>query len=221
MLYKCEVSGIEAMARNHHTRDGDWKSRRRNDHFAHQAKAAGYRSRAAWKLIEINDKDRLINRGSVVIDLGAAPGSWSQVALKEVGATGRVIAVDRLPIEPLDNLEIIEGDFTKADIQAAVKDAAQNKPIDLVLSDMAPNISGVRDFDQARSIELATAARNFALEHLCPGGRLVLKLFEGSETVGFKRDTRKLFEACAVRKPSSSRPESTEFFLVARRSNVA
>jgi 23S rRNA (uridine2552-2'-O)-methyltransferase len=208
------------MARNHHTKDGDWKSRRRKDHFAHQAKAAGYRSRAAWKLIEINDKDRLINRGSVVIDLGAAPGSWSQVALKEVGVTGRVVAVDRLPIEPLDNLEIIEGDFMKADVQGAVKDAAQNKPIDLVLSDMAPNISGVRDFDQARSIELATAARKFALEHLRPGGRLVLKLFEGTETVGFKRDTRKLFEVCTVRKPSSSRSESTEFFLVARRSNV-
>jgi len=174
----------------------------------------GYRSRAAWKLLELDKKDRLISEGFVVIDLGAAPGSWSQVALAKTGPTGRVVAVDQNPIEPLANLQIIEGSFMTSVVQAAVRKAAENKPIDLVLSDMAPNISGVKDFDQVRSIELAIAARDFALDCLRPGGKFVVKLFEGSETVAFQRETRKLFEECSIRKPLSSRSESAEFFLV-------
>ena len=209
------------MGRKHHTRAGDLGVRRARDSYAKEAKAVGYRSRAAWKLLELNRKDRLIRKGFVIVDLGAAPGSWSQVALAKTGPTGRVVAVDQSPMEPLVNLKIIKGDFTSPVVRAAVWRAVQDAPIDLVLSDMAPNISGVRDIDQARCTELARVARDFALECLRPGGRLVVKVFEGTETASFQRETRELFEVCAARKPVSSRPESPEFFLVARRANVS
>jgi 23S rRNA (uridine2552-2'-O)-methyltransferase len=208
------------MGRKHQTKRGDWATRRARDFYAKQAQAAGYRSRAAWKLLELDQKDRLICEGYVVVDLGAAPGSWSQVASTKTGPTGRVVAVDRHPIKPLSGVEIIEGDFMMPVVRAAVLAAFRNAPIDLVLSDMAPNISGVRDIDQARSIELARLARDFALEYLRPGGRLVVKLFEGAETDSFQRETKGLFEACVVRKPNSSRRESSEFFLVARRAKA-
>ena len=208
------------MGRKHQTRSGDWAARRARDPYAKQAQAAGYRSRAAWKLLELDQKDRLIRKGYVVVDLGAAPGSWSQVALAKTGPTGRVVAVDQSPIEPLADLEIIEGDFMVPAVRAAVRKAVRDAPIDLVLSDMAPNISGVRDIDQVRCTELARVARDFALECLRPGGRLVVKLFEGTETASFQRETRALFEVCAARKPVSSRPESPEFFLVARRAEA-
>jgi 23S rRNA (uridine2552-2'-O)-methyltransferase len=168
-------------------------------------------------LLQLDQKDQLIQKGHVIIDLGAAPGSWSQVALTKTGPTGQVVAVDEKPIEPLANLQIINGNFLDSSVQLAVRKAVRNRPIDLVLSDMAPNISGVRDIDQVRCIELARAARDFALEHLRSGGRLVVKLFEGSEAAAFHRETRGYFEVCAARKPESSRSESPEFFLVARR----
>jgi 23S rRNA (uridine2552-2'-O)-methyltransferase len=186
-----------------------------------QAQAAGYRSRAAYKLLELNQKDQLIRKGSVVVDLGAAPGSWSQVALAQTGPAGQVVAVDQSPIEPLADLEIIEGDFRALAVRTAVQKAVRNAPIDLVLSDMAPNISGVRDVDQLRCVELARVARDFALECLRPGGRLVVKLFEGTETASFQRETKGMFETCTTRKPVSSRPESPEFFLVARRAKAS
>ena len=208
------------MGRKHQTRSGDWAARRARDPFAKQACEAGYRSRAAWKLLELDQKDRLIRKGYVVVDLGAAPGSWSQVALAKTGSTGRVVAVDQNPIEPLTDLEIIEGDFMVPAVRAAVRGAVRDAPIDLVLSDMAPNISGVRDVDQVRCTELARVARDFALECLRPGGRLVVKLFEGTETDLFQRETRGLFEVCATRKPVSSRAESPEVFLVARRAKA-
>ena len=198
------------MSRKHQRGSGDWAARRARDPYAKQAQTAGYRSRAAWKLLELDQKDRLIRKGDVVVDLGAAPGSWSQVALAKTGPTGRVVAVDQNPIEPLTALEIIEGDFISPVVQAAVRKAVRNAPIDLVLSDMAPNISGVRDVDQARSTELARVARDFALECLRPGGRLVVKLFEGTEAAPFQRETRELFEACVARKPVSSRPKRTK-----------
>jgi 23S rRNA (uridine2552-2'-O)-methyltransferase len=168
-------------------------------------------------LLELDQKDRLIRKGYVVVDLGAAPGSWSQVALAKTGPTGRVVAVDQSPIEPLADLEIIEGDFMSSVVRTTVRKAVRNAPIDLVLSDMAPNISGVRDIDQVRCTELARVARDFALQCLRPSGQLVLKLFEGTETALFRRETRELFEVCTARKPVSSRPDSSEFFLVARR----
>ena len=208
------------MGRKHQTRSGDWAARRARDPYAKQAKTAGYRSRAAWKLLELDQKDRLIRKGYVIVDIGAAPGSWSQVALAKTGPTGRVVAVDQNPIEPLTALEIIEGDFMAPAVRAAVRKAVRDAPIDLVLSDMAPNISGVRDIDQVRCAELARVARDFALECLRPGGKFVVKLFEGTETVSFQRETRGLFEVCAARKPVSSRPESTEFFLVAGRAKA-
>ena len=208
------------MRRKRQTSSADWAARRARDSYAKRAQAVGYRSRAAWKLLELDQKDRLIRKGYVVVDLGAAPGSWSQVALAKTGPTGRVVAVDQSPIEPLADLEFIEGDFMAAAVRAAVRKAVRDAPIDLVLSDMAPNISGVRDNDQARCAELARVARDFALECLRPGGRLVVKLFEGTETASFQRETKGLFEVCAARKPGSSRPESPEFFLVARRAKA-
>lgn len=208
------------MGRKHQTRNGDWVARRARDTYAKHAKAVGYRSRAAWKLLELDQKDRLFRKGCVVVDLGAAPGSWSQVALAKTGPTGLVVAVDQSPIEPLADLEIIEGDFMTPGVRAAVRKVVKETPIDLVLSDMAPNISGVRNIDQVRCTELARVARDFALECLRPGGRLVVKLFEGTETASFQRETRGLFEVCVARKPVSSRPESPEFFLVARRTKA-
>ena len=204
------------MGRKHQTRRGDWTTRRAKDPYVKQAQAAGYRSRAAWKLIELDQKDQLIRKGHVIIDLGAAPGSWSQVALEKIGPTGRVVAVDQNSIEPLAHLHVIEGDFMVSTVRAAVRKAVRDDPIDLVLSDMAPNISGVKNIDQVRCRALAEAARDFALECLRPSGRLVVKLFEGSEGAAFHRETRLLFEDCVARKPVSSRPESSEYFLVAR-----
>jgi 23S rRNA (uridine2552-2'-O)-methyltransferase len=208
------------MGRKHQTRRGDWVARRARDPYARQAQVAGYRSRAAWKLLELDQKDRLFRKGSVVIDLGAAPGSWSQVALAKTGPMGRVVAVDQNPIEPLANLEIIQGDFTAPAVRAAVCKAVEGAAIDLVLCDMAPNISGVRDVDQVRCTALARMARDFALACLGASGGLVVKLFEGTEAAAFQRETRGLFEMCTARKPIASRSESSEYFLVAHRAKV-
>ena len=168
--------------------------------------------------MEIDKKDKLIRKGQIVIDLGAAPGSWSQVTLEKIGPDGRVVAVDLQPIKPLRGLKCIQGDFLSKDVREAVEQAVEKRPIDLVLSDMCPNITGVRHCDQARSIELAQAARDFALSILRPGGQLVLKMFEGIESKAFQRTTETLFGTCVVRKPASSRSKSSEFFLVARNS---
>ena len=197
------------------TKRGNWKARRNRDYFANQAPLAGYRSRAAWKLLEIDKKDSLIDKNGVTIDLGAAPGSWSQIVGEKIKDEGIVIAVDVLQMEPLANVTFIRGDFMDINIQADILEAVKYRKVDLVLSDMAPNLTGVRDFDQMRSIELAKAARDFALKCLSPRGCLLVKLFDGTETVNFQQETKRLFERCLVRKPTASRPESAEFFLIA------
>ena len=203
------------MTKNSQTKRGNWKTRRKNDYFANQAPLAGYRSRAAWKLLEIDKKDRLIDEKGVTIDLGAAPGSWSQVVGRKIKDEGLVIAVDVLQMEPLPNVTFIRGDFLQANIQANILEEVKYRKVDLVLSDMAPNLTGVRDFDQMRSIKLAQAARDFALGCLSPRGCLLVKLFDGAETVKFQQETKRLFGRCFVRKPAASRPESAEFFLIA------
>jgi 23S rRNA (uridine2552-2'-O)-methyltransferase len=181
----------------------------------------GYRSRAAFKLEELDQKDHLIHKGSIVVDLGAAPGSWSQYAVARTGPTGRVVAVDQILVEPLSDLLIVQGDFLDLTVHSEVMTAAGSGRIDLVLSDMAPNITGVKETDQARCIELARVAREFASGVLSVGGVFVVKLFESAEAQSFRRETELLFEDCTVRKPRSSRRESSEFYLVARQYNAA
>ena len=204
------------MARRGKTKKGDWVARQTSDPYVKQAKGAGYRSRAAFKLEELDRKDHLICQGSIVIDLGAAPGSWSQYAVSRAGPTGRVVAVDQIRIEPLPGLLIVQGNFLDLDVRSRVLMATRGKQVNLVLSDMAPNITGVKDTDMAQCMELAQVAREFASTILSKDGIFVVKLFEGAEAQLFRREIAQCFENCKVRKPASSRRESPEFYLVAR-----
>jgi len=196
---------------------GGWMSEHVNDPYVRRARAQGYRSRAAFKLLELDAKERLLGPGQTVVDLGAAPGSWSQVAAAKVGATGRVIAVDLLEIVPLERVEVVRGDFTEAATLAAVERLLGAGGVDLVLADMAPNISGVAATDQARAVHLAELAMAFALEHLKPGGALVVKVFQGAGFPELLAEMRRSFATVASRKPGASRGRSREMYLVGRR----
>lgn len=196
---------------------GAWMREHVNDPFVQRAKALGYRSRAAFKLLELDAKERLLGAGETVVDLGAAPGSWSQVAARKVGPAGRVIAVDILEIAPLEGVEIVRGDFAAPETLAALERVVGPGGVDLVLSDMAPNISGVAATDQARSIHLAERAAAFALAHLKPSGVLVVKVFQGSGFPELLARMRGAFATVASRKPGASRGRSSELYLVARR----
>lgn len=195
---------------------GAWMREHVNDPFVQRAKALGYRSRAAFKLLELDAKERLLGAGETVVDLGAAPGSWSQVAARKVGPAGRVIAVDILEIAPLEGVEIVRGDFAAPETLAALERVMGPGGVDLVLSDMAPNISGVAATDQARSIHLAELAAAFALAHLKPSGVLVVKVFQGSGFPELLARMRGAFATVASRKPGASRGRSSEMYLVAR-----
>jgi len=186
------------------------------DPYVRKAKALGYRSRAAFKLAEIDRTDRLFARGQRVIDLGAAPGGWSQVAAEKVGPGGRVIAVDVLEMAPLPGVEIIRGDFTEEAVLRQVERALGGDRVDLVLSDLSPNLSGVAAADQARSLELCELALEFALAHLKPGGSLLVKAFQGAGFPAFLQRLRRSFERVASRKPDASRSRSSEMYLLAR-----
>ncbi len=190
-----------------------WIARQDKDPYVKQARAAGYRARAAFKLLELDEKDRLLRPGLKVVDLGAAPGSWAQVAAEKVGDSGRVVALDILPMDALPGVEIIEGDFREAEALEALE-AAVGERVDLVLSDMAPNLSGIAASDQARSMHLAELAMDFARQWLAPNGRFVVKLFQGEGFDEFIREARATFRAVRVRKPKSSRRESREVYLV-------
>lgn len=191
-----------------------------SDPYVHRAKALGYRSRAAFKLLELDARERLLAPGQVVVDLGAAPGSWSQVAAARVGPAGRVVAVDLLEIAPLGRVEIVRGDFTAPQTRAAIAQATGPGGADLVLSDLAPNISGVAATDQARAVHLAELAVEFALAHLKPQGVLVVKVFQGAGFPELLAEMRKSFATVASRKPGASRGRSSELYLVARRPKV-
>ena len=203
------------------TRGGQrWIDEHINDPYVQRAKQAGYRSRAAFKLAELDDRDRLLRPGLTVLDLGAAPGSWSQLVKERLRGTGQIIAVDLLPIEPLPGVSIIQGDFGDASVLAAVRAAASGTTVALVLSDMAPNISGIASVDQARAIHLAELARDCALEMLASEGDLVIKLFQGSGYSEFLQSLRPYFEQVQTRKPAASRDRSSEMFVVARGRNA-
>jgi 23S rRNA (uridine2552-2'-O)-methyltransferase len=186
------------------------------DPYVRKARALGYRSRAAFKLAEIDRADRLFAPGQRVVDLGAAPGGWSQVAAAKVGPGGRVIAVDLLEIAPLPGVTAIRGDFTEETVLRAVERALGGERVDLVLSDMSPNLSGVAASDQARSIYLCELALDFALAHLQPEGTLLVKAFQGAGFPAFLQRLRASFERVASRKPGASRSRSSEMFLLAR-----
>ncbi len=193
-----------------------WLNEHFEDVYVRMAQQQGLRSRSAFKLLELHEKYGLVRKGMTVVDLGAAPGGWCQVVLPLVGSGGRVFALDILDMEPLDGVTFIQGDFTEDDALQALEDALEGRPVDLVLSDMAPNMSGMTTIDQAKAMYLAELALEFVKSHLKPGGDFVVKLFQGADFDGYVREVRSLFEKVLVRKPKASRPRSREVYLLAR-----
>lgn len=193
-----------------------WKQRQARDPYVRRAQQDGWRSRAAFKLLEIQQRDRLLSRGAVVVDLGAAPGGWSQFAAQAVGGSGQVIAVDLLEIDPLDGVHCIQGDFTDEIVMESVLNRLGDRKADLVMSDMAPNISGNWSVDQPRSMHLAELALEFACRVLGPGGSLIIKVFQGEGLDELVAAARARFGAVRLRKPAASRAESREIYVVAR-----
>lgn len=193
-----------------------WLREHENDPFVLRARREGFRARAAYKLLEIDERDRLLRPGALVVDLGAAPGSWSQVAARRVGPRGRVVAVDLLPVDPVPGVEILQGDFTEQSLADRVTAALGGRPADLVLSDMAPNISGIASADQARALHLAELALEFATGHLAPGGAFLVKVFQGEGFPAFRAAMLRRFASMATRKPAASRDRSTEVYLLGR-----
>lgn len=193
-----------------------WMRRHVSDPHVRHARDEGYRSRAAYKLLEIAERDRLLRPGLTVVDLGAAPGSWSQVVASAVAPGGRVIALDQIEMSPLSDVCIIRGDFRDAAVRARLEQVLEGRPVDLVLSDMAPNMSGISAMDQARCIALGELAMEFALHWVKPGGAFLVKLFHGRGYDAFVARMRRSFGTLAVRKPKASRDSSSEVYLVAR-----
>jgi 23S rRNA (uridine2552-2'-O)-methyltransferase len=191
-----------------------WMREHVSDPYVKKAKAEGYRSRAAYKLLEIDRKDRLFAPGQLVVDLGAAPGSWSQVAASRVGARGQVVALDLLPLEPLPGVHFIQGDFREQAVFDALQLALGGSKADLVISDLAPNISGIGVSDQARAMHLAELALDFAQLWLKPGGSLLVKVFQGADFAEFLAAMRQAFAKVASRKPEASRGRSSEMYLL-------
>jgi 23S rRNA (uridine2552-2'-O)-methyltransferase len=194
-----------------------WMQEHVRDPYVKRAQAQGLRSRAAFKLRELDAKDRLFSPGQTVVDLGAAPGSWSEFAARQVGAGGKVVAIDLLAMAPIPGVAFIQGDFADAAVLGQLERALGVDKIDLVLSDMAPNITGVSATDQARSLQLAELAVDFALAYLKPGGALLVKVFQGSGYPEFLGWLRERFATVASRKPGASRDRSREMYLLARR----
>jgi len=195
---------------------GRWLRRHFDDDYVRRAQQAGYRSRAAFKLLEINERDKILRPGMTVIDLGAAPGGWSQVAAKIVGERGEVIALDILPMDPIPNVRYIHGDFREDSVFTALLDMVGRRRVDLVISDMAPNISGMKSVDQPRAMYLAELALDMASKVLAPGGALLVKVFEGEGIDAFRRDLRRCFKTVVTRKPKASRFASREVYMLAK-----
>jgi 23S rRNA (uridine2552-2'-O)-methyltransferase len=199
----------------------DWIERHLADPYVQAANREGYRSRAAYKLIQIDDRDRLIRAPATVVELGAAPGSWTQVIVKRLSdragsLRGRVIALDLVPIEPIAGVQAIEGDFREESVERSLAEALGGWPADLILSDMSPSLSGIGAADAARSQDLCELALQFAVNHLKPGGDLLVKAFHASGYGQYVHQLKKRFKTVSVRKPAASRPESAEVYLLAR-----
>ena len=193
-----------------------WMREHVTDAYVKRANAEGYRSRAAYKLQQIAARDKLLKPGMTVVDLGAAPGGWTQVAAKAVGPSGHVIALDVLEMEQVSGVTVICGDFGDDETLAALERTLNGAAPDLVLSDMAPNISGIATVDQARSIALAELAADFALKHLKPQGNFLVKTFHGAGYEDLVATLRRSFRQVQSRKPDASRSRSSEVYLLAR-----
>ena len=193
-----------------------WRDRQERDPYVQRARKEGWRSRAVFKLEQIDQKERLLKRDMVCVDLGSAPGGWSQYVTSKLDGRARIIAVDLLPMDALPEVEFIQGDFCEDDVFEALLAAVGKNGADLVMSDMAPNISGTRAVDQPRSMYLVELALDMARRVLKPGGSFVCKVFQGEGFDAFVRDARNSFERVRVIKPKASRPGSREVYLVAR-----
>ena len=187
-----------------------------NDPYVREALRQGYRSRAAFKLQELAERDRLLRQGMAVVDLGAAPGSWSQVLRQRLGTGSRIVAIDLLPMDPIPGVTVLQGDFRDEEALRAIDNVLAGTRVDLVLSDLSPNLSGVGAADQARSVHLAELALAFACTHLQPGGDLVIKVFQGSGLAAFQREVGRHFDKVYLRKPKASRDRSRENYVVAK-----
>ena len=193
-----------------------WLQRQNRDPFVKRARAGEYRARSVYKLVELDQAEKLLRPGHTVVDLGAAPGSWSQYARDRVGPGGTVIAVDCLPMMPIAGVTIIEGDFSDMEVLNRCIASLNGALANLVMSDMAPNLTGIRATDQARSLHLAELAFDFAGRVLCEGGDLLLKVFQGEGSDEFRKELMERFQKVMVKKPRASRDASREFYVLAR-----
>jgi len=195
---------------------GIWRRERDNDAFFHEARRRGLRSRAALKLEAIDARDHLFRGAWVVVDLGAAPGGWSQIARRALPSGGRIIALDLVEMKPIAGVDFIQGDFRRANVLEQLEACVGRRAVDLVMSDMAPNLSGMKVNDQVRWRELAECAARFASGVLRPEGVLLVKLLQGEESASYLRTLREQFASVAVRKPAASRKQSSETYALAR-----
>jgi 23S rRNA (uridine2552-2'-O)-methyltransferase len=193
-----------------------WLAEHANDEFVKRAAAEGWRSRAVFKLMQIQERERLLRPGIRLVDLGAAPGGWSQYAARIVGGKSRIVATDILPMDAIPGVEFVQGDFREAAVLAQVLQCVGADKVDLVMSDMAPNLSGIDAVDQPRSMHLAELALEFADQVLAPGGDLLVKLFQGAGFEEIIRDARSRYARVATKKPKASRTRSPEIYLLAR-----
>ena len=196
------------------TSKGEWLRRQNKDQYVLMSRREGLRSRAAFKLEQINEKYKIFNSGYRVLDLGCAPGGWLTVARKYVGPKGKIVGVDLLDIDPIDGIDFIKGDFRDQKIVEQIQERTEIQGLDLVISDMAPNITGVREADQANIFELLESVQRFALENLNPGGNLLLKCFEGPGTKSLRLNLQRQFKRVSSYKPAASRRESREFYIL-------
>ncbi len=191
-----------------------WMQEHLNDPYVKLAQKEGYRARAAYKLMEIDDKDKLIKPGMTVVDLGSAPGSWSQVAIQRLKGQGKVIALDILDMQPIGGVTFIQGDFREETVLRALEEKLNNVQVDLVIADMAPNISGVKDVDQAGAAYLTELALEFSKDWLKPSGNFLVKVFIGAGFEEILKSMREMFDKVVTRKPKASRDRSSEVYLL-------
>lgn len=201
-------------------KNSSWLARQKRDKYVQAAKKEGYRSRASYKLLELQNKYNLIKPGMKVVDLGAAPGGWSQVLAGILGDKGKLWALDILPIDPISNVSIIQGDFTTQQIHDDLSNALNGERLDWVVSDIAPNMSGCISVDQPKSMDLLENVWDFASHHLRPGGGLLFKAFQGEGLDSFINGLKKQFKSVVIKKPNSSRAESREVYVLARGYNI-
>ncbi len=192
-----------------------WLDEHFKDKYVKDISDSGYRSRASYKLLEMQKKDSFMRPGMTIVDLGAAPGGWSQIALSVVGAKGKILATDILPMEPITGVDFIQGDFSNEEVFGDLVSRIGDSPVDLVISDMAPNISGISAIDQPRCIYLAELALEFARSILKPGAYFLVKVFQGEGTDAFKTHILRSFQKVKIRKPNASRARSKEFYFLA------